>query len=170
MLKDAGAAFVIVGHSERRAAGENDEIIKKQLNEVGEAKLRAVLCVGERVREESGEHFSVIKEQLRSALEGSSKKVFSKLVVAYEPVWAIGKQAADAMKPQEVQESTIFIKKSLTELLGREVAAKIPVLYGGSVEESNAAALLKEGGVNGFLVGHASASLETFLPILKACK
>ncbi len=170
MLKDAGVSFVIVGHSERRAAGESDEIIQKQLAEVGDARLSAILCVGEKERDAAGDYFEVIKAQLASALTNISKKSLSKLVIAYEPVWAIGKSAEEAMKPTEVQETIIFIKKVITDMLGRSAANKIPILYGGSVEEVNAGALLTEGGVNGFLVGHASASVETFIPILKACK
>ena len=169
MLKNFGASFVIVGHSERRAMGETDEIVRRQIQEAGEAGLSAVLCVGERERDQGGEHFAFIKTQLSSALVGISKKSLRGMVIAYEPVWAIGKSAADAMKPQEIQESVILIRKIVTEILGREAALKIPVLYGGSVEESNATQILKDGGVGGFLVGHASVNLENFLPILKAC-
>src|SRR6185503_6622859 len=122
--------------------------------------LAIVLCVGERERHESGEHFAFIKEQLATALSGLPKKALSKLVIAYEPVWAIGKHADDAMKPQEIQESAIFIRKTLIE---PAAAKRVPILYGGSVEESNAAQILKEGGVNGFLVGHASSDLGHFL-------
>lgn len=170
MLKAAGASFVIVGHSERRALGENEDIVRKQMLEVAGAGLGIILCVGELERHEGGEHFEFIKRQLTTALAGHGKKTFSNLVVAYEPVWAIGKHAAEAMKPSEVHEAAIFIRKTLTELTETPLALKVPILYGGSVEESNALQLLKEGSVNGFLVGHASASLETFVPILRALK
>lgn len=170
MVKNAGATFAIVGHSERRAMGETDDIIRTQVLEVGAAGLGVVLCVGERERDLAGDHFSFIKAQLSSALLNLPKKTISNLVIAYEPVWAIGKHASDAMSPQDIQETVIFIRKALTEILGRDAALKMYILYGGSVEAENAAAILKEGGVNGFLVGHASASLDTFLPILKACK
>ncbi len=170
MLKKAGATFSIVGHSERRAMGETNEAVRAQMLELAQMGLGAVLCVGERERDPGGEHFSFIKEQLTSALVGLPKKAVSKLVIAYEPVWAIGKSAADAMKPQEVQEAAIFIRKTLASLIEPALAKKVPILYGGSVEESNAAQILKEGSVSGFLVGHASANLENFLGILKACK
>ncbi len=168
MLKNAGASFVILGHSERRALGETDDIVRKQMLEVAGLGLGIVLCVGEREQDEGGEHFEFIKTQLTSALAGHSKKTFSNLIIAYEPVWAIGKHAIDAMKPSEVHETFIFIRKVLTGLMEKEQALKIPILYGGSVEASNAAAYIKDGGVQGLLVGHASANLETFLPILKA--
>lgn len=169
MLKAAGASFVLVGHSERRAMGETNEAVHAQLASAGNAGLVPVLCVGESERTQDGAHFSFIEEQLRSALRGA-QTLANKLVVAYEPVWAIGKSATDAMKPQEVEETVIFIKKILSDILGREPARKIKVLYGGSVEPANAEALMAEGGVDGFLVGHASAKLDSFVDILKACK
>jgi triosephosphate isomerase len=170
MLQDAGATFTIVGHSERRGLGETNEMVRAQVLEASDAGLGVVLCVGERERDTGGEHFSYIKEQLSSALTNLPKKAVSKLILAYEPVWAIGKLAQDAMKPQEIQEAAIFIRKTITGVLPPDAAKKVPILYGGSVEESNAGAILKDGGVNGFLVGHASAHLENFLGILKACK
>lgn len=170
MLKTVGASFVIIGHSERRALGENNEVVRRQLEEVGNLGMRPILCVGERERAETGEHFAFIQEELSSALMGLPKKTISKLVIAYEPIWAIGKQAADAMKPQDVQEAIIFIRKTITGLIEPALAKKIPILYGGSVEAENAPALLKEGGISGFLVGHASANVENFVALLKACK
>lgn len=169
MLKDAGASFVIVGHSERRVLGETEDIIRKQMLEVAGSGLTAVLCVGERERDPSGDYFEFIKTQIVSALAGHGKKTFNNLVIAYEPVWAIGKHAIDAPDARDVQEVVIFIRKVLTELMDHATAVKVPILYGGSVEAENAAAFFTEGGVQGLLVGHASASVETFLPILKAC-
>ncbi len=170
MLKASGASFVIVGHSERRALGESNDIVRAQMLEVADSGLAIVLCVGELERDLSGDHFAFIKEQLATALAGLPKKAVAKLVVAYEPVWAIGKHAQDAMKPQDVHETVIFIKKILIELLERAVALKVPIIYGGSVEVENAPALLSEGGISGFLVGHASSDVDTFVSILKASK
>jgi triosephosphate isomerase len=168
MLRAAGASFVIIGHSERRSLGETDDIVRKQMLEVAGLGLGIVLCVGEREQDEGGEYFNFIKTQLTTALAGHSKKTFGNLIIAYEPVWAIGKHAIDAMKPSEVHETVIFIRKVLTELMEKDQALKIPILYGGSVEASNAHSYIKEGGVGGLLVGHASANIETFLPILRA--
>lgn len=170
MLKASGASFVIVGHSERRALGESNDIVRTQMLEAAEAGLAIVLCVGELERDLSGDHFAFIKEQLTTALAGLPKKSLAKLVVAYEPVWAIGKSAQDAMKPQDVQETVIFIKKILIGLLERTVALKVPIVYGGSVEVENAPALLAEGGISGFLIGHASSNVDTFVSILKASR
>ena len=101
--------------------------------------------------------------------EKSSKSNIKRLVIAYEPVWAIDKHAEDAMHPSELQETVIFIRKTLADILGRPVALRTAILYGGSVEGENARILIAEGGVAGFLVGHASADIDTFLPILQAC-
>ena len=170
ILKHSGVSYVIVGHSERRAAGESTEMVAQQLAQALAQGLKAVLCVGEREREASGAHFSFIAGQLTSALTGVSAKQSDKLVIAYEPVWAIGKSAEDAMKPAELREMAIFIKKTLAERFERKTALKVPILYGGSVEPLNARALVTEAGVSGFLVGHASADADSFIEILKACK
>lgn len=169
MLKSAGADFCLVGHSERRAMGESNEAVHRQLVEAASAGLRPVLCVGEMAREEDGAYISFIAEQLRSALTGA-QSLSQKLVIAYEPVWAIGKQFDAAMKPSDVHEMAIFIRKTLADVLGRTAALKIPILYGGSVEPENARTLIVEGDINGLLVGHASVELDSFLQILSACK
>ena len=170
MLKAFGVSFAIIGHSERRAAGETNEQINSQLLRAQDAGIRAVLCVGERERSASGDYFEVLKEQLVSALSGSPKTMAAKLVIAYEPVWAIGKTAADAMKPSELRETVIFIRKTVADILGREALSRVAILYGGSVEGANAEALIAQGDVSGFLVGHASAQFDSFMEILKACR
>lgn len=167
-LKKVGALFALVGHSERRIAGDTQEIVHAQLERVIEAGLTPILCIGEREREHDGEHFGLLESQITSALGTIPKNSLKKLIVAYEPVWAIGKHASDAMKPSELQEMVIFIRKVLAETLDRAVALKTPVLYGAAVEAENAESLIKEGGVNGLLVGHASARVEQFLEIIKA--
>lgn len=168
MLKNLGASFALVGHSERRAAGESDDAIRGQLVAVINAGLTALLCVGESERVPDGSHFQEVANQLGRALHGVEHK--NRLIIAYEPVWAIGKPAEQAMGGQDLEETAIFIRKILSEQLGRDAVSKIPILYGGSVEPGNAHALIEEGGVNGLLVGRASTKIDSFIDILKACK
>ena len=178
MLEDLGVKYTIVGHSERRATGETEEIIGMQLRQAIAAGLTPILCIGEKERDAAGSHFSIITQQLTSALkifanlldktQNKPKKL--RLVVAYEPVWAIGKSAGDAMKPHELREMSIFIKKTLAENFDRATALRVPIIYGGSVEPDNARSLITDGDVNGFLVGHASSEVNEFVDILKACK
>lgn len=168
MAKAAGATFAIVGHSERRAMGDTNEAVRAQLMRAIEENLTIILCIGETERDPAGAYLSVITEQLSSALDKLPALKPGKLVVAYEPVWAIGKSADDAMKGPDLREMSIFIKKTLTEHMERSAALKVPILYGGAVESENARALLQEGDVQGLLIGHASASLDSFAAILKA--
>jgi len=172
MLKAAGATWVIVGHSERRAdVHETNEVVRAQIESAHEAGLVVVLCVGELERDPSGAHFSVIAQQLASALaNGGTKILAKKIVVAYEPVWAIGKNAAEAVHAGDLHEMVIFIRKNLADTLGRSVGVKVPILYGGSVDATNAWSLLHDGGVAGFLVGRASADVDSFTEILRVCK
>ncbi len=170
MLKALGASAVIVGHSERRAEGETNDDVREKLQRAARAGLKAVLCIGEKERDASGDYVGFLTEQLSSALAGFPKASAGKLLIAYEPLWAIGKTAADAMKPAELRETSILIRKVVADALGREALARVAVLYGGSVEPENAPALIAGGDVSGFLVGHSSADVEPFLSIVKACR
>jgi len=166
MVKAAGANFTLVGHSERRGMGETNTIVRAELEKALAAGLTAVLCIGESERDPAGAYLSVITEQISSALDGLELKP-GRLMVAYEPVWAIGKSAQDALGASELREMSIFIKKTLAEHMLRALALKVPILYGGSVEAGNARLLIDEGDVSGLLVGHASAQLEPLVDILK---
>ncbi len=168
MAKASGATFAIVGHSERRAMGETNAVVRAQLMRALEENLSIILCIGETERDHAGAYLSVVTEQLSSALDKLPIIKTGKLVIAYEPVWAIGKSADDAMKGPDLREMSIFIKKTLTEYMERSAALKVPILYGGAVEASNARTLLQEGDVQGLLVGHASAQLDSFIEILKS--
>ena len=176
LAKHSGATWALIGHSERRAlviegiqaAGEGEDVLQAQVEKAQGVGLRVMLCVGEVERDPQGAHFATIARQLSSALKTFPKNA-AKLVIAYEPVWAIGKSAEQAMKPADLEEMTIFIRRTLTELFDRTTAAKIPILYGGSVDASNAGELLKTG-VSGFLVGRASTDTSSFIELLHACK
>jgi triosephosphate isomerase (TIM) len=170
ILKNFGVRLAIIGHSERRALGETEESIRGKTKFAIHSGITALVCVGERVRDEDGEHFEYLRRQVRSAIEGLNKKKddLKKLAFAYEPVWAIGKRAKDAIKPKDLAEAVMFIRKILADTFGREVALSIPILYGGSVEPANAGTLMHETGVRGFLVGHSSLVARDFQTITES--
>lgn len=168
MIKDLGASYVIVGHSERRAMGESGELIKKKLQIAFDANLIPVLCVGEKERDKDGNHLEFVKNQLKESLLGLQKKHLVGITIAYEPIWAIGRSYREAMSPTDIHETILFIKKIIGELFGRDIADGSRVLYGGSVEPENAYEISRIGNADGFLVGHASLVPEQFSAILKA--
>ncbi len=160
MLKSVGVRYVIVGHSERRARGENNEEIGLDLKSVLKSKVNAILCVGETERDKQGNYFTAVEAQLRAALADVDKKELSNLSIAYEPVWAIG--TGDTATPEDAYEMKLFIQKLLVDRFGRTAAEKIRILYGGSVNRTNAETLLTDGKVDGFLVGGASLKATDF--------
>lgn len=166
-VRSAGATFALVGHSERRAMGQTNEEVAEEIEAALEAKLFVIVCVGEDERDASGSHFAAIEEQLRASLPKMSSKDAKSILIAYEPVWAIGKTAADAMTPGDLEETAIYLRKVLAEMVGRTQALNTPILYGGSVEADNAEYLM-HAGVSGFLVGHASVDPKSLLAIAKA--
>lgn len=168
MIKNLGAKFVIVGHSERRKIGETNEIIRKKLQIAFDANLMPVLCVGEKERDKDGSHLSFIRNQIKECLVGLHKKHLVGITIAYEPIWAIGKSYKEAMSPTDVHVMVLYIKKVITEMYGGDIANSARILYGGSVEVENASEILEIGNVNGFLVGHASLIPEQFSAILKS--
>lgn len=165
ILKSFGTKFVIVGHSDRRAKGETEEIINRKVKIALRAGIIPLLCIGELFSDRDGEHFEFLRSQLRLALAGVKN---SKIIVAYEPVWAIGKSAKGAISPDELSQTVIFIKKVLSDILGRKIANQISVLYGGSVEPANAEALMRDTNIRGFLVGHASLDAKKFKTIAES--
>lgn len=168
MLKSLGVQYVIVGHSERRAHGERDEEIGKKLTQVLKARMHAILCVGEKARDKAGNFFSEVERQLAAALAGIPQGSAGRFIVAYEPVWAIG--SGKHAEPEDAYEMKLFIRKVLTDKLGRAAAERVRIIYGGSVNRTNAEALLSEGQVDGFLVGGASLRASDFAFIIQAAR
>ena len=160
--EDVGASFVIIGHAERREMGESDEDIRKKVAAALSARLTPILCVGERERKH-GEYFNVIREQLRIALADTEGRAH-RVIIVYEPLWTIGKDTA--MSPSKMHEMAIFIRKTVVELHG-EIGHNMKILYGGSVNDKDAGAMLREGDVKGFLVGRASIDAEEFASLLQ---
>ncbi|MFZ0051812.1 MAG: triose-phosphate isomerase [Desulfobaccales bacterium] len=166
MLRDVGCRYVIVGHSERRQYfGETDETVNKKLLAVAAAGLIPIMCIGEKIEErQAGRTLEVVRGQLSKGL-GGLRLSGEQLVLAYEPVWAIG--TGLTATPQQAQEVHAFIRGLLRESLGA-AAAEIRVLYGGSVTPDNAATLLAEVDIDGALVGGASLKADSFLGITAA--
>lgn len=167
MLEDAKVKYVLAGHSERRALGETDEMVNKKIRTALAHNMTAVICVGERVRDEDGAYLSFVENELRQAFVKVPKDALSHVVIAYEPVWAVGHKALRADTPEELFPMVIFIRKIVSKLFGADAAHKIQVLYGGSVDEKNAEGFLAKGNVDGLLVGRASLDAETFGKILE---
>jgi triosephosphate isomerase len=170
ILSGAGISYAIIGHSERRAMGETDATIAEKMRHALAHGIIPILCVGERARDAGAEYLAFVRGQLSSALTALSQKERMAVVVAYEPVWAIGKTAADALPPQDVAEMVLYIRKVLGEYLPGKAPAKTRVLYGGSAEPDNVRNLAAAGGIDGFLVGHASVEPAMFTGIVRAIR
>ena len=163
-LYQFGVRFVIVGHSERRKMGESDELVNKKVKSVLGEGMTAILCVGEDKRDHHGEYFNFIKSQILLGLKDVQKKVLLRVVIAYEPIWAIG--AKEAVKPSELHEMSIFIRKVLKDLYG-PFGDDVKILYGGSADKINAESLVREGNVAGLLVGRESLRPKAFIEMIK---
>lgn len=168
MLKDAGAQYVIIGHSEMRARGDGNGEVKEQLSRLFEKKLLPIVCIGEKSRDAQGWYLSEVKEQLETIFNDLTPLQAKKIIIAYEPVWAIGTQAERAATPAECREMIIFICKFLTDKYGQKIAQAIPIIYGGSADEYNAKSFIEEGGAQGFLVGRVSLDAKRFAALAKS--
>lgn len=166
MLKDIGCSYVIIGHSERRQFyGETDEIVNKKTKATLAAGLTAIVCVGEVLAErEDGQAENVVETQLASGLDGLTVADVERIIIAYEPVWAIG--TGKTATPKQAQEMHGFVRQKLAETHGEEVADKTRILYGGSVKPENIAELMSQTDVDGALVGGGSLEAESFAKIV----
>ncbi len=166
MLVDAGCSFVIIGHSERRQYfGETDETVNKKTKAALAAGLIPVVCVGETLQErESNETFNVIEKQIKDGIKNFSKEEAEKIVIAYEPVWAIG--TGKTATPQQAQEVHEFIRKIYSQMYA-ESSDKVRILYGGSVKPDNVSELMKQKDIDGGLVGGASLEAASFAKLVK---
>lgn len=166
MVKEYKAKWAIVGHSERRARGETNEVVAEKAQHALRSGLTPIVCVGERERNEEGAYYIYVRAEIEAVLDGLKRKEVPGLVFAYEPIWAIGKRAEEACSTAQLYEMVLFIKKLLIERYGRKTADGVRILYGGSVHTDNAATLMQEGGVDGLLIGRASRDVEVFGEIL----
>lgn len=162
-----GATYAIIGHSERRAAGDTDAIVSEKLAHALAHGLTPILCVGEKERDSEGRYLAVVREELTFALEPLAKKERAEVIIAYEPLWAIGKTASAAIMPDDLAEMVLYIRKVLAELLSGKGSAHSLILYGGSVEPGNVGSLAVHSGIDGFLIGHASVDQNAFSLLVK---
>ena len=168
MIKSTGATHVIIGHSERRHYfGEDDALLKKKTEIALEHDLTPIFCCGEVLEErKAGEHFNVVKKQISDALFFLSDEEFGRIIIAYEPVWAIG--TGETATPAQAQEIHAFIRTLISDRYGKETAENTTILYGGSCKPSNAKELFANPDVDGGLIGGASLKAEDFYAIIKA--
>jgi triosephosphate isomerase len=167
-LVAAGCRYVVLGHSERRQYfGETDATVNKRLKAALGAGLVPLLCIGETLAERQGNQLqAVLERQVRGALDGLTPAQLETLVIAYEPVWAIG--TGVVATTAQAQEAHAFVRSLLVQVVGAELAAKVRILYGGSVKADNAVELLAQPDIDGALVGGASLTAAGFLPIIAA--
>jgi len=167
MLKDAGCKYVIVGHSERRKYfNESDQTVNKRIKAAQGSGLIPIFCVGETLEErEADKTIDVVKRQLIGGLEGLEKDALLNLIIAYEPVWAIG--TGKTATSQQAQEVHGFIRSWLVENCSEEVAGSLRILYGGSVKPANIGELMQQNDIDGALVGGASLDSSSFVEIVK---
>ncbi len=162
MLKDAGGEYVILGHSERRNIfKETDELINKKVHSALKHNIKVVLCVGEKLEERQNEKTNeVIENELSKNLAGLKKEDMENIIIAYEPIWAIG--TGVSAKPEEVDEVHKFIRNSLDKMFGKNTGGDVTILYGGSVKPANVESLAKMQNIDGGLIGGASLKCDSF--------
>lgn len=168
MLEEVGCQYVILGHSERRSIyGEDDVIINKKVHAALAAGLTPILCIGESLEERDGGQLEfVLSQQLEGSLAGIDATQMPGIIIAYEPVWAIG--TGRTATPEQAQETQAYVRSVIERLFGASVAAAVRIQYGGSVKPGNAGELISQPDIDGFLVGGASLDPASFAEIVRA--
>ncbi|MBN2190019.1 MAG: triose-phosphate isomerase [Candidatus Aureabacteria bacterium] len=167
MVKEAGCSYVILGHSERRAMfGDTNNTVNKKLKAVLNAGLTPIVCVGEKLEErEKGITKDIVKDHIQGSLHGLKKEEMSEVVIAYEPVWAIG--TGKTATPEQAQEVHAYIRELLADLFGGGVAESVRIQYGGSIKPDNIKNLMSQKDIDGGLVGGASLKVDSFEKLVK---
>lgn len=168
MLKSVGVKTVILGHSERREYfGETDGLLAKKVDQALKNKLEIIFCFGEKLEERKNDtHFKVVEAQIKNALFHLETKAWKNVILAYEPVWAIG--TGETASPEQAQEMHAFIRDLISKKYDAEVANDVSILYGGSVKPANAVEIFSKEDVDGGLIGGASLKAEDFVALIKA--
>ncbi len=166
MIKETGCSHAIIGHSERRQYfGETDETVNKRVKAALSAGLIPIVCVGETLEQrESGNTMNVVKKQIKGSLDGFTPSDFDSIIIAYEPVWAIG--TGKTASPDQAQEVHKFIRNTISEIAGRDISQNMRILYGGSVKPDNVDEIMQQEDVDGALVGGASLKADLFTRIV----
>ena len=170
LLRDLGVSYAIVGHSERRAMGETDGIVAEKARNALQNKIIPIICVGERERDADGKYLAFLRSQIHAVYSILTPKERTQAIIAYEPVWAIGKSASQAITPNDLTEMMLYVRKILSTYIPGKGAEKATILYGGSVEPINAKELFDGSGINGLLVGRASVDSDVFTKLVKAIR
>lgn len=170
MLSSLGVKYVILGHSESRLMGDTNEVINKKILISLKSKILPILCVGENTRDTHGEYLSFVKNQIEECLLSISKLQIKNITIAYEPVWAIGKNAIREATSDEFIEMRIFIKRIIADTYGINIANAVKIIYGGSVNQNNARSFAIDGEADGLLIGRDSLIPKNFGAILNAIK
>jgi len=168
MLSSMGVSFSIVGHGEERSRGETNKLINEKILNLLKFKLSPILCVGESIRDKEGMYLSFVEGQIRECLSGVPKAQMKNIIIAYEPIWAIGASATREATCEEFMEMKIFIKKVISDIYDAKIAHSIPILYGGSVNSQNAHIFMSDGCADGLLVGRDSLQPKKFGAILSS--
>lgn len=168
MLASYGATHCIVGHSESRARGESDADVANAVTALLQKKITPIICIGEKERDAHGWYLSTVKSQVESIIATLPKPMLKKLIFAYEPVWAIGKDALREATTVECREMIIFIRKIIADNADQKIANMIPILYGGSVDEKNGASFVDQGQADGLLPGRLSLDGKRFALLAKS--
>ena len=163
-LKSVGVRYVIVGHSERRAMGETDEIVAKKVGAALDEKLTPIVAIGECERDRDGHYLKELEKSITVSLGSVQEKDLKRLIIAYEPVWAVG--APLPPDARTIRETIIFIRKILAGMFGRSAALKARIIYGGAVDDENVGELIQGSGAQGFLLGRASVDAEEFINVV----
>jgi len=168
MLKSIGVELVILGHSERRAYfGETDELLSRKVKTALKNNMKVLFCFGEELEDrKSNNHFNIVEHQLKNALFDLQKNEWKNIILAYEPIWAIG--TGETASPEQAQEMHAFIRKTISNAYNASLAEEVSILYGGSVKPVNAAEIFAQPDVDGGLIGGASLNAESFVTITKA--
>ncbi len=165
-LKEYNIKYSIIGHSERRAIGETNEIVSKKIHNALKNKITPIVCIGENERDTHGEFLLFLERQVKETFANLTAHEISKIIIAYEPVWAVG-TGSNAISSHDLNQTVLYIKKILVEMFDRKTGLAANIIYGGSVDDENISEVLVQGDVNGVLIGRASVNPSVYAKIIK---